>query len=304
MNKAKLKQLNTVRDIRVPFGPTSAILNRLEALQASGPRPGEGRVLAFVGASRSGKSTILRAHAKKSDSPQLRSCRVPSLTLPNKCNERTFAAEVLKAMGDAAAFANTRVQSLSRIPLVAESMGVEMIIIDEAQHLVNRRNRAVNYEAADAIKVLSDLVGIPIVLAGTEDLDILIRANPQLEGRLVGRISISPFSVESEESFKELRAFLRLYDLQLPFEMTSGLHDVGIASAVHAASAGLIGRITQLLSLSAHHAIAEGRPYVDLYHLAQAWEELAASASDGEGLSNPFDRVREPNRETKSNPAA
>jgi type II secretory pathway predicted ATPase ExeA len=300
MNQRKIEQLNALRDIRLPFGPTRAALERLEVLQASGRRPGDGRVLAVVGPSRSGKSTMLGMHVERSTATNERTVRVPRLTLPTKCNQRTFAASVLTAMGDAAAESSTRVQSMTRIPLVAEAMGVEMIMIDEAQHLVNRRNKAINYDAADAIKMLADQVGIPVVLAGTEDLDTLIKANTQLEGRLVGRISVEPFDVGSADSFKELRGFLRLYDRELPFEMTSGLHEEGVARAIFLASDGLIGRITQLLQLAAQQAIAEQRPHLDLFNLSCAWDELSAPSSNRNSLPNPFENVPEPRHASKS----
>ncbi|WP_340116184.1 TniB family NTP-binding protein [Pelagibius sp. 7325] len=292
-------RLDALRAIRVEFGFVKAALKRLSTLHASAPRPREGHVFTIVGESRSGKTTILDLHEEKFASPGPRPRRVARLTLLSKCNERTLAASVLEAMGDPAASTNSRVQSLTRIPMVSKTMGVEMIIIDEAQHLVNRRNKEINYDAADAIKVLADLVGIPIVLAGTEDLDRLIAANLQLEGRLRGRIAIAPFDVSSDDSFKELRCFLRYYDLEMPFPMTGGLHEPHLARAIHSATSGLIGLITRLLQRSGELAIDDGRPFIDLYHLGCAWEELTASSAYGRSLSNPFDRLREPKREEK-----
>src|SRR3546814_6744721 len=78
--------------------------------------------------------------------------------------------------------------------------------------------------------------------------------------------------------------------------MPSGLHEPHVAKAIHMATSGYIGLITRLLQRSGELAIDDGRPFVDLYHLARAWEELGASSAFGRSLANPFDRLREPRR--------
>lgn len=63
--------------------------------------------------------------------------------------------------------------------LLLKNLGVEMLVLDEAQHLVDyRRNGA--YEAADWIKSLMNETSIAFVLIGLKRTENLLPANEQL----------------------------------------------------------------------------------------------------------------------------
>ncbi|MCS5515169.1 TniB family NTP-binding protein [Pseudomonas qingdaonensis] len=97
----------------------------------------------------------------ESHDPQKRT--VLFVEMPSSPTKKNLAAAILAELKDP--FAEARGHSaevkFARVVLLLKNLGVEMLVLDEAQHLVDyRRNGA--YEAADWIKSLMNETVIPL----------------------------------------------------------------------------------------------------------------------------------------------
>jgi hypothetical protein len=75
----------------------------------------------------------------------------------------------------------------------------------------------------------------------------VIRANGQLERRTTKIINMHPFAWDDGDQTMAFRAFLQVYENALPFCAPSNLSSPLMARALHQASAGLVGRVSQLI---------------------------------------------------------
>src|SRR5690606_7061677 len=125
----------------------------------------------------------------------------------------------------------------------------------------------------------------PIVLSGTHPALQVIEANEQLHRRCnaITQLGASPFRTSDERRF--FRSLLQAFDQRLPFDEPSGLEESDLAARIHAATDGLIGRVSHLLTTACRKALSEDLLCLHMQVLGDAW---AASAIPSSGKVNPF----------------
>ena len=130
--------------------------------------------------------------------------------------------------------------------------GVRMLIIDEFHSLligtpVKQR------EVMNAIKLLCNEVGIPIVGVGTRNAVQVLHTDPQHSSRF----DVLPLPLwKLDEEFQEL---LGKFEGVLPLKKPSLLGDPEKATMVHAICDGNLGNLQRLLSACAKEAIKSGK---------------------------------------------
>lgn len=90
---------------------------------------------------------------------------------------------------------------------------MELLILDEVQHFLDRGKLKTHTANADSLKSLIDAIECPVILAGAPRCKELFRLNTQLRGRFKSNEALVPFSIfsdESKSSYKKLmKAMLR-----------------------------------------------------------------------------------------------
>jgi hypothetical protein len=102
---------------------------------------------------------------------------------------------------------------------------VEIIIIDELQHLIDTDTLRVISKAADWLKQLINEINLPIVFGGVESASNIFLHDEQLGSRFPERHIYQPFDYETPESIKEFRAYVRNIEKELPLSGASRLYD-------------------------------------------------------------------------------
>lgn len=105
-----------------------------------------------------------------------------------------------------------------------KSTGVELIILDEIQVILQRRNLKVVSGLADTFKDLIKDTQIPIVFMGMPWSRYLVESNAQLNGRIDYRIEIEPFRVSKKLYRNEYRMLLRTLASRYKFPESVQLH--------------------------------------------------------------------------------
>lgn len=208
------------------------------------------------------------------------------VSLPVPCTIKAMTSEMLRQLGDPLCDRNTTASRNSfRIIHQLKQQGKLLLIIDEFQHLIDHDRDKVQRQTTDWLKTLLDRAGVPVVCVGLPNSLEIIRSNSQLERRTTKVIYLPAFIWDNGEQTTRFRVFLHVYESALPFTAPSNLSALPMAAALHRASDGLVGRISQLIGEATLVSMtrADGQDCL-------TWKDFAAAYA---GLPfanrNPFD---------------
>ncbi|MBU2847293.1 AAA family ATPase [Acidithiobacillus ferriphilus] len=206
--------------------------------------------------------------------------------IPAKATVKSLATALLDSLGDPAPERGNTVAQGQRLAHLIKRCGVELILLDEFQHLIDNKTKRVVLDVSDWIKYLINSTKVPMILIGMPESEAILEANPQLKRRFMVRKSLAPFSWRTEDDRLEFRRFLALVEKMLPFDTPSQLADVDLAFPIYIASQGTAANVMTLIKQAARFAIREGEEKLDSGHFARAYERRNI---DGDDLpQNPF----------------
>jgi Bacterial TniB protein len=132
---------------------------------------------------------------------------------------------------------------------------VRILVIDEFHSLLTG-SPVKQREVMNAIKLLCNEVGIPIVGVGTRDAVRVLHTDPQH----ASRFDVLPLPLwDLDPAFQKLLAG---FERVLPLKKPSGLSTPEIATMTHAICGGNLGDLHRLLSACARVAIATGEEQI------------------------------------------
>lgn len=127
-------------------------------------------------------------------------------------------------------------------------MGVRVLILDEAQHLVHSETGRFAYDTADWFKTLAN-AGIALVIAGLPDAALAYSLNEQLERRSMGCQEIQAFGLDGGESESAWMMLLEGLVSKMPLADTSWLLKGDSPHRLHLVTGGYLGRLADYLAL-------------------------------------------------------
>jgi len=270
-----------VRDIRtsfIKFPHVKRVLNALDRLYAYECLNEEPEHLTLLGESGVGKTTLLMKyrdghpvieHDELTEVPVLYVAIGPSPT------PKALASAILRALGDPKCDMGKEVDLTYRLILLIKLCRVRLVIMDEANHLIDRGGDKTHHVAADWLKRLVDATRVSFVLAGIPRASRLLEKNDQLRSRFREIIEIERFSVQTESAELEFRGVLGAFKKEY-------LHDVpalDISSATMArkfafATDGRLRDIRRLLARAVELAYRETQPRLTDGVLAESFRAV------------------------------
>lgn len=243
-----------------------------------------------VGDTGSGKTTLIGKYlAKNPRSEKKDGSVIPilSTSLPPNATPITASEQLLSDLGDPLAFSrgNDPVKIAKEMSDLMKSCGVELIIIDEFQHMIDRKNRQILHSAADWLKMLIVRSKIPVVLFGMPYSMVILEANNQLAGRFELQHTLEPFRLDSKDNLSHYKTFLTMLDQALPFEESSDLASPDMIKRLYAFSRGNLRRIRKLVNRSTRIALRDNSNKILLEHFAKAAPKVSRAACEKQ---NPF----------------
>lgn len=289
-DRAHASLLEDFEEQYIPFPPFVAAKNAIEANLQLFREAGLTRNMLVLGESGTGKSCLCRWLLQQHPSQELvdrTKVDVLFATVPPASTIGGLAGVLLQAIGDRDPFRGTVANMTARLVKLCHECGVEMILLDEAQHLQDRGTTKTHYLVGDWLKTLIDQVGVPTVMLGLPRLELLLQTNEQIRRRFSRRIRLAmgqgdEHSVETEclQLFLSLASHIPLPVVVHPYSSQE------IGERLYYACDGRVAYIKKLLFTALRRALETGRDAIEMDMLEQAF--IDEVWWEGKGKLNPF----------------
>jgi GTPase SAR1 family protein len=179
-----------------------AAASRLIDIHNDNLRTGTNKGLLIMGPSGVGKSALVKKYVNSVNSEraiEMECLPILYLDMPSAPTKKNLGAALLKTLDDPCANVNSESAEakFSRVVTLLNNLKIELVILDEAQHLVDYK-RSDAYEAGDWIKSLMNNSKVSVVLIGMTRLEGLKRANDQFRRRFSASYTLVPFKPDGE----------------------------------------------------------------------------------------------------------
>lgn len=281
--RSKAHRHKLIKGLIVLNDRCDAIMDQLEFFLESSGGAAESTCLPLIAPTRAGKTTAIKLfvalHQPIYDGKRRQEVPVLYVPIPAKSNVNAIAAAMLLALGDPAPTQGTEKERLVRIHNFVSTLKVRMIIFDELQHLVSRKNDEVNHDSAEWIKQLINDLPCGFVVAGTERVSRIFTVNDQLTGRIDDpEFPIEPYNLNDPADFRRFCGYLGNWDEQIletgALSKLSGLASKEFASRILLASQGWPGFAAKLIHAASKIAIDSNEPKMTIAHFDRAFDRL------------------------------
>jgi hypothetical protein len=263
---------------------TGGRATRLDESRPLGPPRG----MLVTGPTGTGKTTIAEHYVRlnpRYDIEDRTIIPVLFLELPSEPRANVIGEQLLLALGDPSPSEGSGAFRLTRAKRLIRQCETDLIIVGEAQHATDNLDRLARDIAADALKDLMN-TGVPTVFFALPSALAHFVRNQQLGRRCTPKIRLKPFAVGSAEERQEFLGVLKSLHRVLPTEGESALIDPKCAPALHFASFGLFGQLSQLIEEALRIALTAGHTMLQREHLKKAFERTIFP--DCAQTRNPF----------------
>lgn len=283
LSLSSLDKIKYTDSIRISYPKLQEMLSLVTDCHNSTKTQARPTCMRVCGASGTGKSNLYELYSKKypvinditgTIKPVLYS------RIPCPAYIGGLPPQLLYDLGDPF-YSKTRTTTLQtkRLYNLLKECKVEIIFLDEVQHLVDRNSHKLLRDSSDWFKDLIDETGIPIIFLGIPDSDKIFIENEQLSNRV--RYVQTTKEFDNDDTF---RKFLYLYDMALPLEESSSLADSDMCCRLYNSTKGNVKNIHDLLVESVSIAIANNATRITMPIFAKAHNRILYYQS----IKNPF----------------
>ena len=236
-----------------------------------------------------GKSTIREQYAKtyeRYEADDRTVIPVLHLQLPSAPTIKNVAEKILIELGDPFAEKGSAEGKTARIVKLLKECGVELVILDEFQHFVDRSSEKVEYKVADWLKSLISESKVPFILMGLPRCQRILDVNEQLRRRFLPRVALHRFQADTPTQRKQFFTLLKGLEKCLPLEGRTALTDRAVTMRIYYATYGVIDHTMKLVSSALEIVLTEQLPTIDQDVLRRAFQEAIWKGAHDQ--DNPF----------------
>jgi len=285
------KRIELTEGIFIQHPRFKQIRNRIIYCHNFSKKSAEPECLFIKGLSGTGKTTLCEFY--ESEFPKIETKEGTIVTvlyasISSAATEKTLASDLLESIGDPAYDKGTGDSMTKRLRKLMKECKVEIVIVDEFQHLIDRDSDTILMNSANWIKDLINKTRVPVVLVGMPWSDRILKSNTQLRRRFSTSETLEPFRWKPDIERNKLKTFLKLVEEMLPLGERSHLSSDDKALRIFCACNGIIGIMMKVIRRAAEIAIEFNSEIITDDLLAQAYDEEIADIDTING--NPFTR--------------
>ncbi|ALL13172.1 TniB family NTP-binding protein [Caulobacter henricii] len=284
---AKFKSINVPYPPQVLFHARCDYLQKLGLANEEKPQMGL-RILAPSGSGKSTAALEYKAMVERRTPPTDTFVPVLYIALDSASTSKRLMVQILHALGDPLAERGTEQALRKRAIDYLRRLGVQLLIIDEVQHLSFRSTAKA--DVTDALKSFLDAGVTPIVFAGTEDARRMFESNLQLNGRLLAPLDMPKLESSKSEDRNLFASFVwGLCDGMCErkvLKTSSSIVGEGVLGPLMEVTDGVVGRVARLFEVAIEIAIRRGSNTLEVADLSLAVDRWAIPQNFAK--RNPF----------------
>lgn len=240
---------------------------------------GEPQCMVLEGMTGTGKSTLVRTYAEaylRYETASGTKIPVFYVETPSPVTVKGMAARMLEVMGDPAAHKGPLWSMNARLTHFIKACEVQIMILDDFHHLIDKERNRVLETVSDWLKVLIKETGVPFLVVGIEGkVELILRANTQLSRLFAVREALEPFRWNpcDEGAIKQFASFVKCAERGIGISLSDELPQVEFLHRLHYATDGVVGNVMNLMRFAALLAQIQGVDILTLAILSQAFEK-------------------------------
>jgi hypothetical protein len=285
----RLRRVERIRVFHRQFQTITAEIKRCHKFKGIAAEP---QCLLLVGPTGAGKTTLINSYTANFPPTITETgliCPVLSATIPTPASEKNLAMALLFALGDPLAGRGTTAVMTQRLIKLLRDCEVEILLLDELQHFVDRDSQKILQNASNWLKMVIKETNVSCVLVGLQgEAEQIVNINPQLARLFGDPLVLGAFHWNENEpnTIQEFRTWLAELESLLPLSQPSELYRRETAWRCYVATGGIMSYLMALLRSATHLALEQGREKLDLELLATAFD--LRLAGQRRRLANPF----------------
>jgi hypothetical protein len=287
--RSLMAQANTAL-IRYPrFKSLHADIRECQELSRLSNEP---QCMSLEGITGAGKSTLVRDYVTLFPRlEQTNGTRIPILyaETPSPVTVKAMAATMLVRLGDPAAHQGTLWTLNYRLIRLMIDCQVELVILDDFHHLIDRETHRILEQVSDWLKVLIKETGVPFLVVGINDtIERILDTNAQLSRLFAVRQTLEPFHCDlaDEAGVQEFARFVHYAEQVVAVPLPVTLPRLELLRRLHYATQGVVGNLMNLLRYAAWLTRQQQQEAITLATLASAYDKRLSKHLKGE--ANPF----------------
>lgn len=307
--------------MRIKHPRVEEVSQLCEDLRSTSAEPGPKTFGSCFAPSHSGKTTAFDYYVEKTVVPEavargLVPANLPldqqvkmqklvvHVTLEGGATPRSLCADILTALGDPRSSKGSKSLLLRRVYDLLSELGVELLVVDEIQHLAVSRHREVDgedvasvqrqrtSEVTDTLKSMLIRGVVPMVFVGIEEARDYLLCDQQLALRCFDELDFGELDWEDAAERQVFVDFVGRLGLMLKkeklFENRANFLVEDIPACLHKASKGRLGIACKIVAQACRHATKANAGTVERDHLSKAVDTFAIPRNIVR--DNPFKR--------------
>jgi Bacterial TniB protein len=243
--------ISGVSEACVHFTAYNAVVAAIRRCHASYDGERRPRSMQLYGTTGVGKSYLLRAYARsyprmvRGDGVTVPVLYVP---IPGAPTNKSLATQLLRSLGAPSAESGSASEQFARFETLARRAGVQLVLLDEMHHFIDRGTAKSHAKVADSLKMVVENLNVACVAAGAPRTKALFTMNAQLRSRFALSMRMHPFSIRTQQELSQLRGFLQALGRRADPRLLPLLTDPYFAVATFYATDGILRQIVDLVA--------------------------------------------------------
>jgi hypothetical protein len=257
MSDATATRLTQVGSALIRYPRFKALHTDIRECQELSRLTHEPQCMSLEGVTGPGKSTLVCDYVAlfpRRDEPTGTHIPIFYAETPSPVTVKGMAASMLAHLGDPAANRGALWAMNYRLIRLMLDCRVELVILDDFHHLIDRETNRILEQVSDWLKVLIKETGIPFLVVGIEGkVERILEANPQLSRLFAVRQTLAPFRCDPTDaaSVQEFARFVQYAEQAIAMPLPTTLPRLELIQRLYEATQGVVGNLMNLLRYAA-----------------------------------------------------
>ncbi|MBN2258536.1 MAG: TniB family NTP-binding protein [Anaerolineaceae bacterium] len=237
----------------------------------------EAQCMSLEGRPGTGKTTLVKnyAHTFQRDET-CTTTRIPVFYMetPSPVTVKGMAARMLEVIGDPAAHRGPLWAMNSRLIDYLKLCQVQLVILDDFHHLIDKETDRILETVSDWLKVLIKETRVPFLVVGLEGrVELILKSNEQLSRLFAMRETFHPFVWEPSDvaATQAFASFMQVVETGIQLPLSDELPRAELLHRLHYATDGVVGYVMNLIRFAVWLADRQQTDVLNLAVLSQAF---------------------------------